>query len=107
MLVAKRLIASTVGRLYLSTIKYTKNRTLSKTKDTFEVDGVVTESLPNTMFRVQVADSGPEEIAGTVILCTLSGKMRMYRIKVMPGDSVKCEVSRYDINRGRITYRSK
>lgn len=80
---------------------------MSKTKDTFEIDGIVTESLPNTMFRVQLTEEAPEDLGGSTILCTLSGKMRMYRIKVMPGDKVKCEISHYDTSRGRITYRSK
>jgi len=80
---------------------------LSKTKNTFEVEGIVTESLPNTMFRVQLNEDAPEDLGGKVLLCTLSGKMRMYRIKVMPGDKVTCEVSTYDMDRGRITYRSK
>lgn len=78
-----------------------------KNQDTFEVQGVVIESLPNTMFRVQVDEAAAQEVANKVILCTLSGKMRMYRIKVMPGDAVKCEVSRYDNERGRITFRNK
>ena len=76
-------------------------------KDTIQVEGVVTEALPNTMFRVQLDEDSPEDLGKSVILCTLSGKMRMYRIKVMPGDKVKCEVSRYDPSRGRIVFRNK
>jgi len=75
-------------------------------KDVIEVSGEVTEALPNTMFRVQVDDSN-EELAGKTLLCTLSGKMRMYRIRVMPGDKVTVAVTPYDLNRGRITFRSK
>jgi len=78
-----------------------------KTIDTFQVEGVVTEALPNTMFRVELDQDTPENLGGQTILCTLSGKMRMYKIKVMPGDKVKCDVSRYDTARGRIVYRTK
>lgn len=76
-------------------------------KDNQEVKGVVTEALPNTMFRVEVDENAPEDYAGRTLLCTLSGKMRMYRIRVMPGDNVTLEVTPYDANRGRITYREK
>jgi len=76
-------------------------------KQAFEIDGVVTESLPNTMFRVLVDANAPAERADQTLLCTLSGKMRMYRIRVMPGDKVKVEVTPYDLKRGRITFRLK
>lgn len=76
-------------------------------KQTQELEGIVTEALPNTMFRVQVDEQAPEDFAGHVLLCTLSGKMRMYRIRVMPGDKVKLEVTPYDPYRGRITFRVK
>ena len=76
-------------------------------KDVTELEGVVTEALPNTMFRVEVDKDAPEEYAGRTLLCTLRGKMRMYRIRVMPGDSVRMEVTPYDKNRGRITFRVK
>ena len=65
-----------------------------------EVEGVVTESLPNTLFRVELRD-------GSVILCHLSGKMRMNFIKIMPGDKVKVEMTEYDKTKGRIVYRSR
>lgn len=77
------------------------------TMQNVELDGVVNECLPNTMFRVEIATTAPAEFAGREILCTLSGRMRMYRIRVMPGDTVKVEMTPYDKNRGRITYRSK
>jgi translation initiation factor IF-1 len=64
-------------------------------------EGVVTEALPNTMFRVKLDDEDRE------ILCVLSGKMRLYRIRVLPGDKVTVEMTPYDENRGRITYRTK
>lgn len=63
-------------------------------------EGEVIESLPNTMFRVELNN-------GVVVLCTLSGKMRMYNIKVIEGDKVKVEMSPYDLTRGRISQRLK
>ncbi len=72
-----------------------------------EVEGVVTQALPNTTFRVKLDDSAPEDLAGQEILCTLAGKMRLYRIRVMPGDKAKIELSDYDHTKGRITFRYK
>ena len=69
-----------------------------------EMTGVVTESLPNTMFRVELQTTSDVTYN---ILCTLSGKMRMNYIKIMPGDKVKVEMSPYDMTRGRISYRFK
>ena len=65
-----------------------------------EVEGKVLESLPNTLFRVELAD-------GNVILCHLSGKMRMHFIKILPGDKVRVEMTPYDKTKGRITFRLK
>jgi translation initiation factor IF-1 len=65
-----------------------------------EVTGVVRESLPNTMFRVTLDEGGE-------VLAHLSGKMRMYRISIMPGDKVKLEMTPYDKTKGRITFRMK
>ena len=65
-----------------------------------EVDGVILETLPNAMFRVRL-DNGHENLAH------ISGKMRMHYIKILPKDKVKLELSPYDLNRGRITYRYK
>ena len=65
-----------------------------------EVEGVVKEALPNTTFRVQLEN-------GHEILAHSSGKMRMNYIRILPGDKVKLELSPYDLNRGRITYRYK
>lgn len=76
-------------------------------QNTIVVEGEVVEALPNTMFRVKVDESGPEQMKGKTLLCALSGKMRMFRISVMPGDRAKVEVSPYDLSRGRITYRYK
>ena len=66
----------------------------------FEVDGVVQEALPNTLFRVELEN-------GDIVLCHLSGKMRMHFIKILPGDKVKLEMTPYDKAKGRITYRYK
>ncbi|NOX36135.1 MAG: translation initiation factor IF-1 [Calditrichaeota bacterium] len=64
------------------------------------VDGIIKETLPNAMFRVEL-ESGHE------VLAHVSGKMRMHFIKILPGDKVKVELSPYDLTRGRIIYRYK
>lgn len=78
-----------------------------KTNQNLEVQGIIAESLPNAMFRVKVNDDAPEEYASRLLLCTLSGKMRLYRIRVMPGDEVTVEITPYDKDRGRITFRKR
>lgn len=65
-----------------------------------EMEGVVRETLPNTLFRVELPDK-------RIILCHLSGKMRINFIKIMAGDKVKVEITPYDQTKGRITYRFK
>ncbi len=73
-----------------------------------EVEGEVAEALPNTMFRVAVkANQIPGSTEDKVILCHLSGKMRIHYVRILPGDKVKVEITPYDLNRGRITYRLK
>lgn len=67
-------------------------------KDTEKYDGKVLESLPNTMFKVELED-------GRVVLTTLKGKMRRSYVRVFPGDKVKVEMTRYDKDRGRIVYK--
>jgi len=74
--------------------------------DRFEIEGVVEECLPNTMFRVKVNESVVPQMVGHTLLGTLVGKMRLFRIRVMPGDLVKGYVSKYDIDKCKITYRS-
>lgn len=64
-------------------------------------EGIVVEALPNTTFRIELTDEK------RLVLCTLAGKMRIHRIRVLPGDKVKMEFSPYDDNKGRITYRIK
>ena len=65
-----------------------------------EVEGVVDETLPNAMFRVELDN-------GMKVLAHISGKMRMNYIRILPGDRVTVELSPYDLTRGRITYRNK
>ncbi len=69
-------------------------------EDAIEVEGKVVEPLPNAQFRVELEN-------GHIILAHISGKMRMNYIRILPGDSVKVELSPYDLSRGRITYRVK
>ena len=69
-------------------------------EDAIEVEGTVRESLPNTMFRVELQN-------GHRILAHLSGKMRKHYIRIVPGDRVKVALSPYDLKRGRIIYRER
>ncbi len=69
-------------------------------KDAIEVEGIITEILPNTNFRVKLENDHE-------ILAYLSGKMRKHYIRVLAGDRVKVEMSPYDLSRGRVTYRYK
>ena len=75
--------------------------------DIIEAAGVVTEALPNLMFRVKLNSDAPQSLGEKEILATLSGKMRLYRIRVMPGDQVKVELTPYDLTRGRLVFRTK
>jgi len=72
---------------------------LSKEEE-IEVEGSVIEPLPNAMFRVKLDN-------GHVVLAHISGKMRKFYIRILPGDRVTVELSPYDLTRGRITYRAK
>jgi translation initiation factor IF-1 len=67
------------------------------------IDGVITETLPSAMFRVEVDIGGEMH----VVLAHVSGKMRMHYIKILPGDIVTLEISPYNLKRGRIIYRQK
>ena len=69
-------------------------------QDVIELGSKVLEALPNAMFKVELEN-------GHQILAHISGKMRMHYIKILPGDKVTVELSVYDLNRGRITYRFK
>ena len=69
-------------------------------QELLKLDGTITEALSNAMFRVKLENEHE-------IVATISGKMRMHYIKILPGDRVSVEMSPYDLNRGRITYRYK
>ena len=71
---------------------------MSKKKDAIEMEGTITERLPNAMFRVQLEN-------GHEVLAHISGRMRMNYIRILKGDRVLVELSPYDLTRGRITYR--
>jgi translation initiation factor IF-1 len=75
-------------------------------EDRFEFEGVVEECLPNTMFRVKITLCQAEQLVGKILLGSLAGKMRLFRIRVLPGDGVKGYISKYDLNKCKITYRS-
>ena len=75
--------------------------TLAKSKeDAIVMEGTVVEPLPNAMFRVELEN-------GHKVLAHISGKMRMHYIRILPGDKVQVELTRYDLERGRMTYRYK
>ncbi|OGD84191.1 translation initiation factor IF-1 [Candidatus Curtissbacteria bacterium RBG_13_40_7] len=72
----------------------------------FEVEGEVVEALPNTMFRVAVKKGQvPNLEEDRIVLCHLSGKMRINYVRILPGDKVKLEMTPYDLAKGRITFR--
>lgn len=81
---------------------------MMQTKDVIEIEGKVVEVLPNTLFRVEIEKSAVPELLGRVILCHISGKMRMHYIRLLEEDRVRVEMSpRYDLDKGRITFRLK
>jgi translation initiation factor IF-1 len=69
-------------------------------KNLIQLDGIIDEALSNAMFRVRLENDH-------IIIATISGKMRMNYIRILPGDKVSVEMSPYDLSRGRITYRYK
>ncbi|MEI7818886.1 MAG: translation initiation factor IF-1 [bacterium] len=73
---------------------------MTSTKEVIEVEGTVIEALPNVKFRVELE-------SGHSVLAHVSGKMRMHYIKILPGDKVTLEMTPYDLEKGRITYRHK
>lgn len=87
----------TKGRLFPTIHK--KGEFVAK-EEAIEVEGIVKESLPNTMFRVELKN-------GHLILAHLSGKMRKHYIRIVPGDKVRVALSPYDLTRGRIIYRER
>jgi len=68
--------------------------------DVIEIDGVVTEALPNATFRVELENKH-------IVLCHIAGKMRMNYIRILPGDKVRIELTPYSLDKGRIIYRYK
>ena len=68
--------------------------------DVIEIEGTVVEKLPNAMFRVSLEN-------GHIVLATISGKLRMHYIRILPGDKVTVELSPYDLTKGRISWRDK
>jgi translation initiation factor IF-1 len=73
---------------------------MSEKEEAIQMEGTVLEPLPNAMFKVKLEN-------GHQVLAHISGKMRMFYIKILPGDKVTVELSPYDLTRGRITYRAK
>ena len=73
---------------------------MAKKEGVIEVEGTVTEALPNAMFRVELEN-------GHEIIAHISGKMRMHYIKILPGDKIRVEMSPYDLSKGRIVFRYK
>ncbi len=71
-------------------------------KDVIELIGVVEETFPNAMFQVRILSTQAKD---HVILCHLAGRMRVHRVRILPGDRVKVEMTPYDLQKGRITYR--
>lgn len=71
---------------------------MSKKDDLLELEGTVTEVLPNNMFRVELE-------TGAIVVCYTNGRLRQNKIKIIQGDRVRTELSVYDLSKGRITYR--
>lgn len=71
-------------------------------KDVIELVGVVEESYPNTTFRVRITS---QEAPNHELLCHLAGRMRVHKVRILPGDRVKVEMTPYDLSKGRIVYR--
>ena len=75
---------------------------LSVSKDVIELLGIVEESFPNATFKVRVIS---EQAKDHTLLCHLAGRMRVHRVRILPGDKVKIEMTPYDLQKGRIVYR--
>tara|TARA_Y100000389_G_C17332990_1_gene449136 strand:+ start:468 stop:686 length:219 start_codon:yes stop_codon:yes gene_type:complete len=71
---------------------------MAKNSDVFELEGVITEVLPNQMFKVKLDNEH-------IIVCYTAGKMRQFRIRLVAGDRVKVDMTPYDLSKGRITFR--
>lgn len=85
----------------MSKNKFPHNKDVAKkSKEVIELEGTVEEALSNGMFRIKLENDH-------IIIATISGRMRMHFIRIMPGDRVKVEMTPYDLSKGRITYRHK
>jgi len=71
---------------------------MAKNKDLFELEGTIVDVLPNQMFKVELEN-------GHIVTCYTGGKMRQFRIRLVTGDKVRVEMTPYDLEKGRITYR--
>ena len=85
---------------FLNNLNYNSILKYMAKQNVIEQDGTVVDVLPNTMFRVELE-------SGLILLCNISGKMRMNNIRIILGDKVKVEISPYDLTKGRISYRYK
>ena len=95
------ILAHISGKLRMNFIRILPGDKVTVQKDdVIELEGTVVESLPNTMFKVDIGK-------GHIILAHISGKLRMNFIRILPGDKVTVQMSPYDITRGRIVWRSK
>lgn len=71
-------------------------------KDVIELIGIVEQSFPNATFKIKILSLQAKDHE---LLCTLAGRMRKFRVRILPGDRVKVEITPYDLEKGRITYR--
>ncbi len=97
---ARLLMRISVGRI--CRLSRAIDPALPVSKDVIELAGVVEESYPNATFRIRVTS---EQAKDHQLLCTLAGRMRMHRVRILPGDRVKVEMTPYDLEKGRIVYR--
>jgi len=96
----KRVVAPRLGGCYRPLSPKRTQRERRVAKEAIEIEGIVSEVLPNARFRVELEN-------GHEVLAYLSGKMRQHYIRVLEGDRVKVELSPYDLSKGRVTYRYK
>ena len=96
----KRIVAPWLAACYGPTLYQRIRRERRVAKEAIEIEGLVSEVLPNARFRVELEN-------GHEVLAYLSGKMRQHYIRVLEGDRVKVELSPYDLTKGRVTYRYK
>jgi translation initiation factor IF-1 len=88
------------NRVYFAAVESQPNEFQMAKEDQFEMEGTVVETLPNTMFRVELEN-------GHVVTAHISGKMRKHYIRILTGDKVTVQLTPYDLTKGRITYRAR